>query len=120
MPQFISRSTRHRNLAWLAALLAVACSDGTLSDPFGPGKEPAADLRIVPVSPAAAPPESLSVSFYARRDRRSEGRIRLADQPGAGRGHEYLRLTIPKNASESKSALIAASFSASTPWGYAL
>jgi hypothetical protein len=36
-------------------------------------------------------------------------------------GHfRCLELTIPRNASESKSALIAASFSASTPWGYAL
>ena len=88
-----------RHAAWLAALLALACGqDGTPTDPFGPGEEPASSLNIVAVAPDAAPPEALSVSFWAFKDRRSEGRIRLADQPGRGRGHEYLRLTFPKGA----------------------
>ncbi len=85
--------------AWLAALVSVACGqDGTLTDPFGPGEEPASSLNIIAAAPDAAPLEELSVSFWAFRDRRSEGRIRLADQPGQGRGHEYLRLTIPQDA----------------------
>lgn len=86
-------------VAWIAALLAVACSDsGMPTDPFGPTEEPAAQLNILSVVPTAAEPEAASVSFYAYKNKRSEGRIRLADQPGNGGGNEYLRLTIPKDA----------------------
>lgn len=88
-----------RRAAWIAALVSVACGqDGTPTDPFGPGEEPASSLNIVAAAPDAAPVEEPSVSFWAFEDRRSEGRIRLADQPGQGRGHEYLRLTIPQGA----------------------
>lgn len=99
MRRSIFRQSRRRPAAWIAALLAVACSDGGMpTDPFGPTEEPAADLNIVAVAPTAAEPESSSVSFWAYKNKRSEGRIRLADQPGQGRGNEYLRLTIPKDA----------------------
>jgi hypothetical protein len=95
VPRHISR----RPAVWIGLLLAVACSgDGMPTDPFGPAEQPASALNIVAAAPDAAPPEAASVSFYAYKDRSSEGRIRLADQPGRGRGNDYLRLTIPKEA----------------------
>lgn len=99
MRRHLPRLLPRRHAAWIAAILAAACSqDGTPSDPFGPSEQPAANLNIVAVAPVAAPPELQTVSFYARKDRQTEGRVRLADQPGRGRGNEYLRLTIPKDA----------------------
>jgi hypothetical protein len=99
MRRLFPRLLPRRHAAWIAAVLAGACSqDGILTDPLGPSEQPAANLNIVAVAPTAAPPELQTVSFYARKDRRSEGRVRLADQPGQGRGNEYLRLTIPKDA----------------------
>jgi len=87
-----------RAAAWIAAGLLAACHDGSRSSPLGPGEEPATALNIVSLSAQSAPPELAAVSFYARRGKRVEGRIRLADQPGIGRGRDYLRLTIPKDA----------------------
>ena len=99
MRRSIFRQSPRLPVAWIAALLAVACSDsGMPTDPFGPTEEPPARLNIVAVAPTAAEPEVSSVSFWAYKNQRSEGRIRLADQPGNGRGNEYLRLTIPKGA----------------------
>jgi hypothetical protein len=90
-----------RRLPWIAALLAAACSEsGIPTEPFGPTEQPVTDLNIVAVAPAAAEPAASSVSFYAFKDKRTEGRISLADQPGhgSGLGTEYLRLIIPKDA----------------------
>lgn len=87
-----------RTVPWIATILAAACQDGSRSSPLGPGEEPAAALNVVALSPESAPPDLAAVSFYAHQGRRVMGRIRLADQPGIGRGREYLRLTIPKDA----------------------
>lgn len=87
-----------RATPWIATLLAAACSqDGLPTSPFGPGEEPAANLNVVSASSTAAPPELDAVSFYAWQGRRSEGRVYLTNQPGVARGHEYLRLTIPRD-----------------------
>lgn len=92
------RPSLRRAAPWIATVLAAACSqDGLPTSPFGPGEEPAANLNVVVAAPTAAPPDLAAVSFYARQGRRSEGRVYLTDQPGVGRGHEYLRLTIPRD-----------------------
>src|SRR5512143_503421 len=87
-----------RIVAWTAPLLAAACQDGSRSSPLGPSEEPAADLKIIALSPESAPPDLAAVSFYAYQGRHSRGSIRLTDQPGIARGREYLRLTMPKDA----------------------
>ena len=95
------RPHRHaglRRTAWIATVLAAACQDGSRSSPLGPGEEPAVNLKIVALSPESAPPDLAAVSFYAYRGKRVQGRIRLADQPGIGRGRDSLRLPIPKDA----------------------
>jgi hypothetical protein len=68
------------------------------TDPFGPAEQPETQLNIVAVAPAAPEPAATTVSFYAFRNRRTEGRIGLSDRPGHGLGSEYLRLIIPRDA----------------------
>ena len=79
--------------------LVAACSEsGMPTDPFGPAEQPEAQLNIVPVAPTAPEPLASAVSFYAFRNKRSEGRIGLSGHSGNGLGTDYVRLIIPKDA----------------------
>lgn len=91
------RAGVRRTVLVAGAVVAAACSsDLTLSSPFGPSEEPAATLNILSVAASSPAPEAGSVTFVARKGRRTEGRVYLSDGHGH-RGTEYLRLTVDKN-----------------------
>lgn len=93
------RQYPRRPVVWIASLLVAACSEsGMPTDPFGPAEQPETQLNIVPVAPTAPEPLASAVSFYAFRNKRSEGRIGLSGHSGNGLGTDYVRLIIPKDA----------------------
>ncbi len=99
MRRSTSRQFPRRPVVWFASLLVAACSESGLpTDPLGPTEQPETQLNIVAVAPTADEPAASAVSFYAFRNKRSEGRIGLSGHPGNGLGNDYVRLIIPKDA----------------------